>query len=322
MKKIVAVVFGGDSSEYIISEKSAKVVHKNLAEGKYKPYLVEITEKKWSVIIKGLKIPVSKDDFSFILDGVKHNFDVVFNAIHGTPGENGKIQGYFDLLGIPYNNSGVLESALTFNKWACNSLLKQFDITSAKSLLIQKGQDIDTNQIISELGLPCFVKPNGAGSSFGISKVSDIASLVPAIESAFEHDETVIIESFIQGTEVTSGVISMKNKLIALPLTEIVPEGDFFDYAAKYEGKSQEITPARLSDDITLLVQNTTIKIYNLLNLKGMVRADYLIKNNHPYLIEVNTVPGLSEESIIPQQAKNLGIPLTDLIENSLDECL
>ena len=320
--KNVAIIFGGDSSEFIVSEKSAKVVYENLKNGKYTPFLVEIKKEGWYAIINNVKIPILKNNFSFIKDGNNIIFDAVFNVIHGTPGENGKIQGYFDLLGIPYNNSSLLASAITFDKWICNTLLKQLNIKSAPSILLQKGEKYHKNEIISSLGLPCFVKPNGAGSSFGVSKVNLENELDSAIQKAFEHDDMVVVETFIKGTEVTSGVISMNSELLALPITEIVPEGEFFDYAAKYEGKSQEITPARVSDEITLAVQNTSKKIYKLLNLKGMVRVDYSIQDNEPYLIEINTVPGLSNESIIPQQARKLGITLSQLFENSIDECL
>ncbi len=323
MSKTVAIIFGGDSAEYVISEKSAKVVHKNLSGSDYTSFLVEITKEDWSVMINSVRLPVSKDDFSFVKDGVKIKFDLVFNAIHGTPGEDGKIQGYFDLLGIPYNNSGVLASSLTFNKWACNSMLKQHGIRSAESVLLLSIDQLSQVQSkIDQLGFPLFVKPNEGGSSFGISKVAEAGQLKQALEKAFQHGDSVIIEEFIKGTEVTSGVIKMNNALIALPLTEIVPDGEFFDYEAKYEGKSQEITPARISETMTILIQDITKTIYKLLHLKGMIRADYLItEEGNPYLIEVNTVPGLSEESIIPQQAQNMGITLQELFSDSLRSC-
>ncbi len=324
MKKTVAVIFGGDSAEYVISEKSAGVVYRHLNTDKFKVYLVEIKEAQWSVVINSLKIPVSRDDFSFVKDGEKINFDVVFNAIHGTPGEDGKIQGYFEMLNIPYNNSGVLESALTFNKWACNNLLRSLDFVCAQSVLLTDRTDANNASRVSDkLEMPVFVKPNQGGSSFGVTKVNASSELEAAINLAFEHGDDVIVEEFIKGTEVTSGVINYKGELIALPITEIVPEGEFFDFAAKYEGKSQEITPARISDEMRDQIQALSKKVYQTLGLKGMIRVDYLIQEGTqiPHLIEVNTVPGLSEESIIPQQAQNIGIDLNELFSDSIEQC-
>ena len=272
MKKNIAILQGGDSSEIAISIKSAAVVYKHIDIGLYNPYNVHIEGIEWYVIHNGENININKNDFSFLLNGIKINFDGVFIAIHGTPGEDGKLQGYFDLLKIPYNCSGCFEAATTFNKAMCNALLKQFDIPSAKALILNKGQEYKTSEISEQIGLPCFVKPNRAGSSFGISKVTENSQFNNAIKDAFKHDNQVIIESFIDGTEVTCGVIQKEGKLIALPLTEITTENEFFDYQAKYEGKSEEITPARVSEGEKNQVQTLSKEIYKLLNLKGMVR--------------------------------------------------
>jgi len=319
MKKNIAILRGGDSSEIAISLKSANVVYQHVDTHKFTPYLVHIEGADWHVYQDGKTYTIDKNDFSFSVKGEKKSFDGVFMAIHGTPGEDGVLQGYFDLLNIPYNCCGSFESAITFNKAMCNALLKQFQIPSAQAIIINKGADYDIEKIEKEIGLPCFVKPNRAGSSFGVSKVSKKTQWEDAIKEAFIHDDQVIIEAFINGTEVTSGVIEKEGELIALPLTEIASENDFFDYEAKYEGKAQEITPARISDENRNQVQSISKTIYRTLNLKGMVRMDYIIENDQPYLIEINTIPGLSEESIIPQQAQCLGMSLKELFSLSIE---
>jgi len=319
MKKNIAILRGGDSSEIAISLKSADVVYQHVDTNKYTSYQVHIEGADWHVIHDQQTYPIDKNDFSFSTDGRKICFDGVFMAIHGTPGEDGVLQGYFDLLNIPYNCCGSFESAITFNKAMCNTLLKQFNIPSAKAVIINKGAEYDLGAIQNEIGLPCFVKPNRAGSSFGISKVSEENQWEDAIKDAFDHDEQVIIESFVDGTEVTCGVIEKEGELIALPLTEIASENDFFDYEAKYEGKAREITPARVSNENRDQVQSISKDIYRILNLKGMVRMDYIIENKQAFLIEINTIPGLSEESIIPQQARCCGMSLKELFSLSIE---
>lgn len=318
MKKNIAIVRGGNSSEIAISIKSADLVYKNIDTNYYVPYIVHIEGLDWFVWHNESKIELDKNDFSFQLKNKKIKFDGVFMAIHGTPGEDGILQGYFDLLNIPYNCSGAFESALTFNKAMCNALLKQFNIPSAKAVLLNKNETYDLLKIEEEIGFPCFVKPNRAGSSFGISKVYKNTEFNQALSKAFIHDSQVVVESYVEGTEVTCGIIQKAETLVAFPLTEITTENDFFDYEAKYNGKSDEITPARVSDLEKDLVQTLSKKIYNLLNLKGMVRMDFILEKQRAYLIEVNTIPGLSEESIIPQQSKSYGISLKELFSLSL----
>jgi len=319
MKKNIAILRGGDSSEIAISLKSADVVFQHIDTDKYTPYRVHMEGTNWHVIHDQKTYPIDKNDFSFSTEGRKVCFDGVFMAIHGTPGEDGVLQGYFDLLNIPYNCCGSFESAITFNKAMCNALLKQFNIPSAKANLINKGTEYDLKAIQKEIKLPCFVKPNRAGSSFGVSKVTEEDQWENAIKDAFKHDEQVIIEAFVDGTEVTCGVIEKEGELIALPLTEIASENGFFDYEAKYEGKAQEITPARISDENKDQVQSISKNIYRILNLNGMVRMDYIIENKQPFLIEINTIPGLSEESIIPQQARCYGMGLKELFSLSIE---
>ncbi|MDG1395019.1 MAG: D-alanine--D-alanine ligase [Flavobacteriales bacterium] len=318
MKKNIAILRGGNSSEIAISIKSADLVYKNIDTEFYVPFIVHIEGLDWFVWHNESKIELDKNDFSFQLKNKKIKFEGVFMAIHGTPGEDGILQGYFDLLNIPYNCSGTFESALTFNKAMCNALLKQFNIPSAKAVLLNKNETYDLLKIEKEIGLPCFVKPNRAGSSFGISKVYKNTEFKQALIDAFIHDSQVMIESYVEGTEVSCGIIQQAETLVAFPLTEITTENDFFDYEAKYNGKSDEITPARVSDLDKDLVQTLSKKIYKLLNLKGMVRMDFILENQQAYLIEVNTIPGLSEESIIPQQSKSYGMSLKELFSLSL----
>ena len=318
MKKNIAILRGGNSSEIAISIKSADLVYKNIDTEFYVPFIVHIEGLDWFVWHNESKIELDKNDFSFQLKNKKIKFEGVFMAIHGTPGEDGILQGYFDLLNIPYNCSGAFESALTFNKAMCNALLKQFNIPSAKAVLLNKNETYDLLKIEKEIGLPCFVKPNRAGSSFGISKVYKNTEFKQALTEAFIHDSQVMIESYVKGTEVTCGIIQKAESLVAFPLTEITTENDFFDYEAKYNGKSDEITPARVSDLDKDLVHTLSKKIYKLLNLKGMVRMDFILENQQAYLIEVNTIPGLSEESIIPQQCKSYGMSLKELFSLSL----
>lgn len=321
MKKTVAIIYGGYSEEWEISEKSAKVVFKNLDGSKYTPYLVRISKVGWFVSSTKHPITINKNDFSFELDGNTINFDVIFNAIHGTPGEDGKLQGYFDTLGIPYTSPGVLASSLTFSKSYCNGFLRQFDdINIAASILIRKDKLIDENTIIEKIGLPCFVKPNNGGSSFGITKVFKKQELKNALLFALENDTEAVVEQFIEGREFGSGVFKHKEKITALPITEIISENEFFDYQAKYEGASLEVTPAEVETEISALIKETTIKVFARLKLKGMSRIDYIVKDGKPYLIEVNTIPGLSEESILPQQVKAAGMELSDFFGILLEE--
>lgn len=312
--KTIAIIEGGLSHEEIISRKSAKTIFNNIDRNQFRPIKVSIDESGWNAIINEKKYQIDKNDFSFSMNGEKVNFDFAFIVIHGTPGEDGKLQGYFDLLNIPYNTPSQLVCALTFNKFLCNQFLKNFDIKVAKGSLIRKGENYNKEEIIKELGLPCFVKPADGGSSFGITKVTDQSQFDGAIEKGLIHGTQVIAESFLEGREVTNGIFLSQKGYTSLPITEIVTENDFFDFDAKYKGESKEITPAPISDELTLKVKDITKKVAQILNLKGISRADYIIVNNEPHLIEVNTIPGMSDESLIPQMVELENIKLSDLI--------
>lgn len=313
---------GGYSSEVEISLKSGNVVYKHLNKKLYNPYCVHILKDKWVVVYASKEYPINKHDFSVIIDGKHITFDCVFNAIHGHPGENGVILAYFELLGIKHTSAPFYQMALTFNKRDTLSVVKANGIKTATSLFLDKGDEIDVNHIIKKVGLPCFVKPNNAGSSFGISKVSKEEQLIPAIEVAFKEDREILIESFLDGTEISIGVIEYKNEILVLPITEIVTENDFFDYEAKYLGKSQEITPARISKKQQENAIFTAKKIYKILNMSGFSRSEYIFIDDDPYFLEMNTVPGLTDESLLPQQAKIAGISLENLFGNAINQAI
>lgn len=299
--KTIAIVAGGDSSEYGISIKSAQVVAEVL-NGRYETYIIVIRGSEWYwEDIKGRAFPIDKNDFTLTLDDARIRFDAIFVAIHGTPGENGLLQGYFDMIGIPYTSCGTFSSALTFNKQATKLYLKEYGIPMTEGIIVRKGNLIDSGKILKEIGLPCFVKPNASGSSFGVTKVKEIEQLNDAVEKAFEESAEVLIESFMEGTETACGVMKTKNRKIIMPVTEIVPKNEFFDYEAKYtDGKSEEITPARLPEDITERIQELSSQIYDLLSCRGIVRVDFIVTKRGPQFLEINTVPGMTKESIIP----------------------
>jgi len=314
MIKTIAIITGGNSAEYEISLQSAKVVKSNLDKKKYNSILVHIKDGLWEAIYKNKRTEINKKDFSFTFEDRNYYFDLAFMALHGPPAENGIIQSYLDKIGLPYTSCGAKESVLTFDKHKCNDTLKRMGFTCPKSYFYSKGETINADEIIQKVGLPCFVKPNAAGSSFGVNKVSKKSKLIFAINEALKHDTEVLIEQFIEGTEVSCGIFK-HNQIEILPITEIVSHNEFFDYEAKYQGLSDEITPARISAKETQKVQNTTKEIYQKLNLSGIVRIDYIIMQGIPYLIEINTIPGLSEKSIIPKQAKKAGYKLSELFE-------
>ena len=312
---------GGYSSEYQISLTSGNVVYQNIDKTKYDVYRIHILKEKWVLVDdQNEEYEVNRADFSVNYKNTTLNFDVIFNVIHGTPGEDGLLHAYFELLGIKQTACDFYQAALTFNKRDLLSVLKPYGIKTAKSFYLNLGDTINTTEIIEKLGLPCFVKPNRSGSSFGISKVHTEAELLPAIETAYKEDNEIIIESFLQGTEVSVGVINYKNEIIVLPMTEIVSENDFFDYEAKYLGKSQEITPARISDDIRIKVEEAAKKAYKVLQMKGFSRSEFIIVNGEPYMLEMNTIPGMTNESILPQQAKVAGISMPDLLTNAIEQ--
>ena len=322
MKKNIGIIMGGNSAEAKISIKSGTVVYNYLDDTKYEPYFIKITGNDWVVLKNNRSFNIDKSDFSFDFNGFKLKFDCIFNAIHGTPGEDGLLCAYFDLLGIKHTSAPFYQMALTFNKKDCLSVLKNYGITMAKSYFLNKEDPIETDKIIKKVGLPCFVKPNQAGSSFGISKVYNEAELPNAINKALKEDCEILIESFLKGTEISVGVIDYKGVVTVLPPTEIVSENDFFDYEAKYKGKSQEITPARISDVQLKNLEKTAKKIYNVLHLKGFSRSEFIFIGNQPYFLEINTVPGLTNESILPKQAEAAGISLSDLFNNAIEMAL
>lgn len=323
MKKNIAIITGGYSSEYPISIKSGAVVAKHLSKDKFQSYTIIIQKDVWyHEDENGVKHDVDRNDFSLSLNGGKILFDCVFNAIHGTPGEDGLLQAYFELLEIPQTSCNYYQAALTFNKRDLLSVLKPYGIKCAYSYYLNEGDEIKEKEIIDKVSLPCFVKANKAGSSFGISKVYRIEDLRPAIIKAFQEDDEIIIESFLDGTEVSVGVITYKGKVTVLPMTEIVSENDFFDYEAKYEGKSQEITPARISETQRRNAAEVAKKVYELLKMTGYTRSEFIFIGDEPYMLEMNTTPGLTEESLLPQQAESAGISLSTLFESSIDEAL
>ena len=322
MKKNIAVLMGGYTDESVISLKSGQVVFDHIDKSKYNVYKVHILNEGWYALVYDIKYPIDKGDFSFKLNEEKITFDTVFNIIHGTPGEDGNIQAYFDILGIKHTSCPFYQSALTFNKKDSLSVLSSYGIKCANSFFLNEGDLIDTDKIISKVGLPCFVKPNKSGSSLGASKVNKKEELLIAIEGAFKEDDEVIIETFLDGVEVSVGVVEFKGKTQVLGITEIVTENDFFDYAAKYEGESEEITPARLSAKDSKMISEVTQRTYDLFKMKGLSRTEYIIVDGIPYFIEMNTNPGMSLQSILPQQAKIAGISLNDLFEDMIQNSL
>ena len=323
MKQNIAIVMGGYSSEKQISLKSGNVVYNHLNKLKYNIFRVLILQEKWVALDDSEnEYPIDKNDFSFIINQKKIIFNCVFNAIHGAPGENGLLLAYFKLINLKHTSAPFYQMALTFNKRDTLSAVKAYGIKTAMSIYLNKGDEIQLDKIINKVGLPCFIKPNNAGSSYGISKAHKKEDILPAIEVAYKEDNEILIESFLNGTEVSVGVIQYKGETKVLPITEIVSENDFFDYEAKYEGKSQEITPARITKTQQKKVEKIAKKVYKVLNMTGFSRSEYIFVNDEPYFIEMNTVPGLTEESILPEQAKVAGISLSELFENSIEEAL
>ena len=323
MKKNIAIAMGGFSSEYRISINSGNVVYQHLDRKKYNPYRVHILQKEWFVVADDdTPYPINRSNFTVNIKGENISFDCVFNIIHGTPGENGLLQAYLELLDIPQTSCGFYQAALTFNKRDLIRVIQPYGVKAAANFFLNKGEDINTDEILSAVGLPCFVKANKAGSSFGITKVKTESEIIPAIKTAFKEDDEVIIESFLDGTEVSVGVVMHKGEILALPVTEIVSENEFFDYEAKYLGKSQEITPARISEKQTLQVQEIAKLIYKKLKMKGFTRSEFIFHNNEPHFIEMNATPGLSTASILPQQSLAAGISLEELFGNAIEAAL
>ncbi len=314
---------GGYSSEYEISLKSGNVVYESLDNTKYNLFRIHIFKNKWVYVdADDQEFPIDKNDFSISLNGSKTNFDCVFNAIHGSPGEDGFMQAYFKLINLPQTSCSMYQAALTFNKRDCLSVLKPYGIKTAESFYLNLGDHVNEDAIIKKVGLPCFVKANKAGSSFGITKVYKKDELQNAVDVAFVEDDEIIIESFLDGIEVSVGVITYKGEVKVLPITEIVTENDFFDYKAKYLGESQEITPARITKVQEDKVNKIAKQVYEILKMTGFSRSEYIFKDGEPHLLEVNTVPGFTRASILPQQAAAAGISLKELFGNAIEEAL
>lgn len=325
MKRNIAVIAGGNSSEREVSLRSANTVLEHLDKEIYNPYLVEIKGKTMCTVLDGNQYPIDLNDFSFSKDGEKIVFNYAYIIIHGTPGENGILEGYLKLLEIPHSTCGVLASSLTFNKFMLNQFLKSFGIRIADSIMLRKGDVITAADVVEKIGLPCFIKPSDGGSSFGTTKVKEPEQIEQAIAAAFKESDEIMIESFMQGIEVTNGYYKTKKREVFLPVTEVVPKRDFFDYEAKYNGAVEEITPARIPDELRDRIQKLTAAIYNIVGCSGIIRNDYIITSgNKINLLEINTIPGMTETSFIPQQIRAAGMTvkdvLTEIIENSFNQ--
>jgi D-alanine-D-alanine ligase len=320
----IAIVAGGDSGEHDISIKSAKNILSNLDKNAFDARVVEISKAGWMVHDHdGMVYPINRNDFSWLPNGKSMHFDAVINSIHGTPGENGILPAYFELIGIPFTGCRSFSSALTFSKFHCNQFLRQSGINIAPSLLVRKGQPVDSNYIINNIGLPCFIKPNNGGSSCGTSRVNHPGEILPALEKALLEDREAIIEKLLVGTEVTCGLFKTEFSSEVFPVTEIISKKEFFDYEAKYTpGMSDEITPARIPAETARKVQETSSLIYDLLDCRGVVRMDYILVNEIPWFLEVNTIPGMSQHSIIPKQASISGLSLNDLFSILIKDAL
>lgn len=324
MKKNVAIIAGGYSSEIVISLKSAAGISTFIDKEKYNLYIAILERKEWNVQLPdGTSVAIDKNDFSFKENGEVKCFDFAYITIHGTPGEDGRLQGYFDMIGIPYSSCNALVSALTFNKFVCNNYLRGFGVRVADSIRLFKGQSADAEEVVKKIGLPLFAKPNVGGSSFGTTKVKEPGVLQDAIAKAFAEGEEVILEQFIAGTEVTCGCYKTREKSIVFPLTEVVTDNEFFDFDAKYNGQVDEITPARISPELTQRIQQEASHIYDLLGASGLIRVDYIIpEDGNPVMLEVNTTPGMTATSFIPQQVRAAGLDIKDVMTEIIEDAL
>ncbi|URW79347.1 D-alanine--D-alanine ligase [Xiashengella succiniciproducens] len=322
-RRNIAVIYGGYSSEEVVSRKSAEGVLSFIDKDKYNLYPVLITRDKWSVELNGSTWPVDKAEFSAEINGQKVSFDFAYITIHGTPAEDGILQGYLKMLNVPHSTCDVLAAAVTFNKFVCNHYLKSFGVNVANSVLLRQSHPYEVKDIALKTGFPCFVKPNAGGSSFGVTKVRELSELEPAIKKAFKESDEVIIEQFLEGTEVTCGLYKTAEKAVIFPITEVVSTNEFFDFEAKYTpGKAHEITPARISDELTLSIRKQSSIIYDLIGCKGIVRMDYIISDNRPFLLEVNTTPGMTITSFIPQQIRAAGMDIKEVFTDVIEDCI
>jgi len=318
----IAIVCGGDSSEMPVSLKSAQGLYSFIDKTIYQAWIVVIQSGNWYVRLNEEDTtPVDKNDFSFSNNGEKITFDFAWITIHGTPGEDGRLQGYFDLIGMPYSCCGVLSAAITFSKFTCNQYLKGFGVKVAESVLLRNGQSISDTEVVDAVGLPCFIKCNVGGSSFGVTKVKKAEEIQAAINRAFAEGSEVIIESYMSGTEVTCGCYKTKKGTHLFPITEVVSQNEFFDYDAKYKGQVQEITPARIPDETRDRIQAITSLIYDILGCKGIIRADFIITSDGIKLLEVNTTPGMTATSFIPQQVAVAGMKMCDVMDEIIEDC-
>ena len=323
LKRTIAIVCGGDSSEHDVSLRSAQGIYSFFDKDRYQVYIVDIKGLDWHVELPdGTTTKIDRNDFSFQEDGKKKTFDYAYITIHGTPGENGLLQGYFDLIGMPYSTSSVLVEALTFDKFVLNQYLRGYGVSVAESLLIRKGYEelVSDDEIEERIGMPCFVKPAADGSSFGVSKVKNKDQLAPAIRKAMMESPEVMVESFLDGTEITQGIYKTSEKTVLFPITEVVTNNEFFDYDAKYNGQVKEITPARLSEELAERVGKITSHIYDILHCNGLIRIDYIIsKEGKISMLEVNTTPGMTATSFIPQQVRAAGLTMADVLADIVE---
>ena len=323
LKRNIAIVCGGDSSEHDVSLRSAQGLYSFFDKERYNVYIVDIKGQDWHVELPGgITAKIDRNDFSFMEDGKAKLFDYAYITIHGTPGENGVLQGYFDLIGLPYSTSGVLVEAMTFDKFVLNQYLRGYGVSVADSLLIRKGYEalVSDEEIEEKIGMPCFVKPAADGSSFGVTKVKCADQLAPAIRKAMMESPEVMVESLLEGTEITQGVYKTKEKTVLLPITEVVTKNEFFDYDAKYNGQVEEITPARISPELAERVGKVTSHIYDILHCNGIIRIDYIVsKEGKISMLEVNTTPGMTPTSFIPQQVKAAGLQMSDVLADIVE---
>ena len=322
MKRTIAIVAGGDTSEYEVSLRSAQGIYSFIDKEKYTLYIIGMRGLDWHVqLSEGKTLPIDRNDFSFTKEnGEKVTFDFAYITIHGTPGEDGRLQGYFDMLHIPYSCCGVLAAALTYDKFACNQYLKSYGVRIADSLLLRTGQSISDEDVVEKIGLPCFIKPSLGGSSFGVTKVKTREEIQPAIAKAFAEAREVMVEAYMPGTELTCGCYKTRDKSVVFPITEVVSHNEYFDYKAKYDGESDEITPARISDNLTDRVKKLTSAIYDILGAQGIIRVDYIITEGEKInLLEVNTTPGMTATSFIPQQVRAAGLDITDVMTDIIE---
>ena len=324
-KRTIAIVCGGDSSEHDVSLRSGQGLYSFFDKERYNIYIVDVKGTDWHVAFEnGETAEIDKNDFSFLQGGQRTYFDYAYITIHGQPGENGVMQGYFDLIHLPYSTSGVLVEAMTFDKYVLNNYLRGFGVNVADSILLRRGEPYDEEAIAKRLGMPCFVKPAADGSSFGVSKVKEADQLAPALRVAFMEAEEAMVESYMKGTEISQGIYKTKDKCVVFPATEVVTSNEFFDYDAKYNGQVQEITPARLAPETAAEVAKTTSRIYDILHANGIIRIDYIITKDENgkdkvNMLEINTTPGMTPTSFIPQQVRAAGLDIKDVLSDIVE---